>query len=420
MDQRLAKSLMPQQGETPGEIVEIVRLGHAGDGVTAAGLFVPGTVPGDVARIRRDGERGHLLELIARGPDRSEPPCAHFGRCGGCALQHVAQPAYLAWKHDLVVTALKQRGFAHVPVEDIHAVKPGTRRRASFKAQAAGGRVSVGFYEAGSRVLVDLSACPILVPELARLIPRLRTHLAKLLRTNETAELLTTATDSGIDLMLSLKRKRDVDVLMGLSAMASALGVARLTWNDEDVAIAEAPTLRVGRFTVMLPPGAFLQPTKEGERTLQQLVIAASAGMGAVADLFSGCGTLSLALAESHTVHAIDSVASHVDALTGAAKQGRAKVTGEARDLFRRPLLASELARFDAVVLDPPRPGAAAQAKALAQSRVPKVLYVSCSAASFARDARLLADGGYRLNRVVPIDQFLWSPHVELFAEFSR
>ena len=166
---RLAKSRMPQQGEAHGEIVEIVRLGHAGDGVTGDGVFVPGTVPGDVARIRREGERGRLLELIAPGPTRTVPPCAHFGRCGGCALQHVAQPAYLAWKRDLVVTALKQRGFADVPVEEIHAVAPGTRRRASFKAQVVGGAVSVGFYEAGSRVLVDLSECPILVPELARI-----------------------------------------------------------------------------------------------------------------------------------------------------------------------------------------------------------------------------------------------------------
>jgi 23S rRNA (uracil1939-C5)-methyltransferase len=411
---------MAQQGEAPGETVEIVRLGHAGDGVTADGLFVPGTVPGDVARVGREGGRGRLVELVVPGPDRAVPPCPHFGRCGGCALQHVSRPAYLAWKRDLVVTALKQRRFADAPVEDIRAVAPGTRRRASFKAQAIGGAVSVGFYEAGSRVLVDLSECPIVVPELARLIPRLRGHLARILRANETAELLVTATDSGIDLTLSLKRKRDVDGLMALSGMASALGLARLTWNGEDVAIAEEPILRVGRFTVKLPPGAFLQPTKAGERTLQQLVVAASTGARQVADLFSGCGTLALALAESHTVHAVDSLASHVDALVAAARQGRARVTGEMRDLFRRPLLAAEFARFDAVVLDPPRPGAAAQAKALAQSRVPKVLYVSCSASSFARDARLLADGGYRLDRVIPIDQFLWSPHVELFAEFSR
>jgi len=411
---------MAQQGEAPGEIVEIVRLGHAGDGVTVDGLFVPGTVPGDLARVRREGGRGHLIEVIEPGPMRAVPPCVHFGTCGGCALQHVARDAYLAWKRDLVVTALKQRGFADVRVDEIHAVAPGTRRRANFKAQLRGRDVALGFYEAGSRVLVDLSECPILVPELARLMPQLRRHLAKVLRANETAELLATATDSGIDLALTLKRKREADLLMGFSSLASALGLARLSWNGEDVAIAAVPFLRVGRFAVALPPGAFLQPTSAGERVLQQFVVAASAGTRHVADLFCGCGTLALALAEHHAVHAVDSVTSQVEALTTAARLGRARVTGETRDLFRRPLLATELARFDAVVLDPPRPGAAAQAKALAQSRVPRVLYVSCNAASFARDARILADGGYRLMRVSPIDQFLWSPHVELFAEFSH
>jgi 23S rRNA (uracil1939-C5)-methyltransferase len=251
-------------------------------------------------------------------------------------------------------------------------------------------------------------------------MPLLRRHLAGVLRADETAELLATATDTGIDLALSLKRKRGADLLMGLSSLAAALKLARLSWNGEDVAIVQAPSLRVGRFTVALPPGAFLQPTKEGERMLQRFVLEAADGARTVADLFAGCGTLALALAEHHTVHAADSVAPQVDALLAAARQDRARVTGETRDLYRRPLLATELARFDAVVLDPPRPGAMAQAKALAQSKVAKVLYVSCNAASFARDARILADGGYRLERVRPIDQFLWSPHVELFAQFSR
>lgn len=411
---------MSQQAQGPSEIVEIARLGHAGDGVTADGLFVAGTVPGDVVRVTREGGRGYVFELIQQGPARAAPPCVHFGTCGGCALQHVARDAYLAWKRDLVVTALKQRGFADVAVDEIRAVAPGTRRRANFKAQLRGRDIALGFYEAGSRVLVDLTECPILVPELARLMASLRRHLSKVLRPNETAELLATATDSGIDLALSLKRKREVELLTTLSGLASALGLARLSWNGEDVAIAETPSLRIGRFTVALPPGAFLQPTKEGERMLQQLVLDAAAGVRNVADLFCGSGTLALALAEIHPVHAADSVAAQIEALLAAARTGNARVTGEPRDLFRRPLLAAELARFDAVVLDPPRPGAAAQAKALAESKVAKVLYVSCNAASFARDARILADGGYRLERVKPIDQFLWSPHVELFAEFTR
>jgi 23S rRNA (uracil1939-C5)-methyltransferase len=411
---------MSQQARELSEIVEIVKLGHAGDGVTADGLFIAGTVPGDIVRVTREGGRGRLVELIEKGPARADPPCVHFGTCGGCALQHVAREAYLAWKRDLVVTALKQRGFADVPVDEIVAVAPGTRRRASFKAQRRGDQVAVGFYEAGTRNLVDLRECPILVPELARLMPLLRRHLANVLRSGETAELLATLTDTGIDLALTLKRKREADLLMGLSSLAAALKLARLSWNGEDVSFAATPSLCVGQFTVALPPGAFLQPTKDGERILQQFVLAAARGTRTVADLFAGCGTLALALAENRTVHAVDSLAPQVDALIAAARQGRARVTGETRDLFRRPLLPTELARFDAVVLDPPRPGAMAQAKALAQSKVTKVLYVSCNAASFARDARILADGGYRLERVHPIDQFLWSPHVELFARFSR
>lgn len=411
---------MSQQAQAISEIVQIVKLGHAGDGVTADGLFVPGTVPGDVVLVSRAEERGRLIELIDKGPARVAPPCVHFGTCGGCALQHVERQTYLAWKRDLVVTALKQRGFADVPVEDIRAVAPATRRRANFKAHKRGDGVALGFYEAGSRNLVDLRECPILVPELVKLMPLLRSHLRKVLRANETAELLATATDSGIDLALSLKRKREADLLTRLSGIVSELRLARLSWNGEDVAIAETPSLRVGRFTAVLPPGAFLQPTKEGERMLQQFVLDAAAGARNVADLFSGCGTLTLALAERHAVHAADSLPTQVDAILAAARQGHARVTAETRDLFRRPLLAAEFERFNAVVLDPPRPGAAAQAKALAQSKVAKVLYVSCNAASFARDARTLAEGGYRLERVVPIDQFLWSPHVELFAVFSR
>lgn len=411
---------MSQQARAAGEIVEIVKLGHAGDGVTADGLFIAGTVPGDVVRVAREGARGRLIELVEKGPARTAPPCGHFGICGGCALQHVTREAYLSWKRDLVVTALKQRGFADVPVDEIVAVAPGTRRRASFKAQRSGDQTAVGFYEAGSRNLVDLRECPILVPELARLMPLLRRHIAGVLRAGETAELLATVTDTGIDLALSLKRKREAFLLMELSSLAVALKLARLSWNGEDVAIAQPPSLRVGRFTVALPPGAFLQPTKEGEQMLQRFVLDAAEGARSVADLFAGCGTLALALAEHHAVHAVDSVAPQVDALLAAARQGRGRVTGETRDLFRRPLFAAELARFDAVVLDPPRPGAMAQARALAQSKVAKVLYVSCNAASFARDARILADGGYSLERVRPIDQFLWSHHVELFARFSR
>lgn len=411
---------MPQQAPKPEETVKILKVGHAGDGVTEEGLFVPYTVPGDVVRIAREGARARLRDVVTPGPWRIQPPCPHFGRCGGCALQHVAREPYLQWKRDLIVAALKQRGFSDVPVEDIHAVSPGTRRRANFKAQASRTGVLVGFYEAASRNLVDLSECPILVPQLARLMAPLRTHLAGLMRPNETAELFATLTDSGVDLALKLKRARAPDLLMALSELASSLRLARLSWNGDDVAVAATPIINIGRFQVALPPDAFLQPTKEGERFLQSQIVTSAAKAPRLADLFSGCGTFALALAGEHAVHAVDSVAPQIEALSAAAKRGGAKLSSEVRDLFRRPLLPPELSRFDAVVLDPPRPGAAEQARALAQSAVARILYVSCNTASFARDARILADGGYRLECVRPLDQFLWSPHVELFAEFSR
>ncbi|HYK79347.1 MAG TPA: hypothetical protein VEU95_06945 [Micropepsaceae bacterium] len=402
------------------ETVEILRLGHAGDGITADGLFVPYTVPGDVVRVIREGARGRLQGIVTPGPSRTDPICSHFGRCGGCALQMMARGPYLGWKRDLVLNALAQRGFTDAPVEEMRAVPPGTRRRAMFKARADSGRVALGFYEAESRRLVDISECPVLVPALVRLIGPLKARLAQILKPDETAELHATATETGIDLSLKMKRARRPDLLMALSELASALKLARLNWNGETVAMAATPAMSIGRFTIALPPESFLQPTKEGEAILQGLVRDEAGSARRIADLFSGCGTFALDLAEGRAIHAVDSATAQIEALAGAAKAGRANLTAETRDLFRRPLLASEVARFDAVVLDPPRPGAATQVQALAQSTVPIVLYVSCNPASFARDARILVDGGYRLTRVVPLDQFLWSPHVELFARFLR
>jgi 23S rRNA (uracil1939-C5)-methyltransferase len=227
-----------------------------------------------------------------------------------------------------------------------------------------------------------------------------------------------TAIGHAADLSLRLKRPRDAGLLTELAALATSLKLARLTWNGEPVAVSEAPTLAVGRFNVSLPPEAFLQPTAEGEAILQQLVADGVGGAKRLADLFAGCGTFALALADGREVHAVESDSGMVEALAAAARAAR--VTAEVRELFRRPLLPPELARFDAVVIDPPRPGAAAQATALAASRVPRIVYVSCSPASFARDARVLADGGYRMKNVQPIDQFVWSAHTELVGFFER
>jgi 23S rRNA (uracil1939-C5)-methyltransferase len=399
-----------------------VRIAHGGDGVTADGLFVPYTVPGDVVRIARDGDRGLVVEIVSSGPTRVTPPCKHFGICGGCALQHVARDAYLAWKREQVVTTLTQRGFDNAPVGEIVSIPPATRRRANFKARLGEGGVQLGFYEPNSRTLVDIHECHILVPTLQNLIAPLRATLSRTLHKNETAELLATATDAGIDLSLKLKRARSPDFLMALGELANTLKLARLAWNGEVAAQRAQPVLRVGKFDVALPVEPFLQPSAEGERILQHFVVEAVTGAKRVADLFAGCGTFALMLAPAHRVYAADLGGAMIEALDAAARAGGAgaNVTTETRDLFRRPLLEHELKRFDAVVLDPPRPGAKAQSEALAGSRVPRIVYASCNVASFARDARILCNGGYRLTRVTPIDQFIWSPHVELAAVFER
>lgn len=400
--------------------MEIVRLGHAGDGVTADDCFVPLTVPGDVVRIRRNGNRAQVEEIISPGPARIAPACRHFGRCGGCALQMMEHKAYLAWKRELVTAALNQRGFSDPPVEPIRAIAAQTRRRAVLKCRKPDQQLLLGFYEADSHRLVDIAECPVLVPQLTALLAPLKHALGRILHSGEQAELHVTASDTGPDLSLKLTRRRDPDLLMELSRLAAELNLARLCWNGQPVAVNTMPTLRIGRISITLPSEAFLQPSKKGEELLQHLVSDAAGDAKRVADLFCGCGTFAFVLAERGQVTAIDSGAAQIAAVNAAARGSGARVEGQTRDLFRRPLMAAELERFDCVVLDPPRPGATAQVRNLAQSQVPSVLYVSCNPASFARDARILCEGGYRLMRVAPVDQFLWSPHVELFAQFAR
>ena len=400
--------------------VEIIGMGHAGHGVTADGIFVPYTVPGDVVRIAPSGIHARLQEVLTPGTSRTSPACRHFGTCGGCALQMMRNDAYLAWKRGLVITALNQRGFGDPPVEEMIAIPPGTRRRAIIKARKLATGVAAGFYEADSHRLVDIQECPVLVPALAGLLEPIKTGLAEILAQGEQADLHATASDTGVDLSLKLARRREPDLLMELSRFAAGLKLARLCWNGEPVVVNRAPQIQIGRFSVSLPPESFLQPSKEGQRVLQQLATVAGRSARHIADLFCGCGSFTFVFAETALVSAFDSSAAQIEALREAARPSRGKVQAEIRDLFRQPLLPGEFDRFDAVLLDPPRAGAMAQARNLAQSAVPSITYVSCNPASFARDARILCDGGYRLDRVVPVDQFLWSPHVELFAHFTR
>ncbi len=346
--------------------------------------------------------------------------CRHFGVCGGCSFQDVPPAMYAAQKKAAVETALAQAGVkAEVPAAFI--VPPRTRRRAVFKIKSLPGGLHVGFHAARSHTVIDMHQCEVLTPGLFRLVGALRQRLEAVFGVGEAAELHVTETATGFDCGFRWKRRLTANLTAELSKILGGIGIARLAMNGETVFETAAPTVRLDGVPVALPPGAFLQATAEGEAALQSRVAAITARARTVADLFAGCGTFALPLARTARVHAVEQDGAALAALAAAAKAPKLKpVTTETRDLFRLPLSAPELAGFDAVVLDPPRAGAQAQAKTLAASKVRTVAYVSCDAASFARDAAILIQGGFSPGPVQPIDQFLWSAHIELVAGFSR
>ena len=347
--------------------------------------------------------------------------CRHFGTCGGCAHQDLVDADYRALKRRLVVDALSRHGV-EAPVEDVVEVPPATRRRATMKAVKTGQGVSLGFSAARSHDIVDMRECLVLTPKLVALVARLREMLASVLRAGEAVELHITDTDTGVDLSLRWQRPNDPATLGDLARWATKLGLARVSRHNDTLIELARPVVRFGKAIVALPPEAFLQPTREGEAVLQDFVLGALDGAKHVADLFAGCGTFALRLAERSRVQAVEIDAPMLDALAVAVRttSGLKPVATEKRNLFRRPLSEAELAAFDAVCLDPPRAGAAAQAGALGRSKVKRVAYVSCDPDSFARDARVMIDLGLDLKRVVPVDQFLWSSHIELAALFER
>ena len=348
--------------------------------------------------------------------------CRHFGTCGGCALQDLSEDAYRERLRSFVLGALARHGLADTKVSEVVEVPPASRRRADFKIARRGNDVLIGFHQARAHSIVDMRECLVLVPEIVGTLPRLRQGLANLLHEGEKAELHVARAENGLDGVLGLSRPLDPARALDLARFAQTLGFVRLLAGRELLLSLDAPFVHFGKAKVKLPPQAFLQPTREGEAMLQARVRDLVGNAKTILDLFAGCGTFTLPLAERARLHAVEidrkMIAALGDAVRGAS--GLKPVTTETRDLFKLPLAAGELERFDAVVLDPPRAGALTQAKALASSGVKRVAYVSCDAESFARDARALVDGGYRLGEVVPVDQFLWSGHIELVAGFER
>jgi 23S rRNA (uracil1939-C5)-methyltransferase len=407
--------------------LHIMRLGHRGDGIadTAAGpVYVPYTLPGETVEadaVPGHPDRAHLLHLVTRSPERIEPICPHFGVCGGCALQHWAAERYRAWKRALVVSALAQERIG-AEVEDLVDAHGAGRRRAVFHVRrGTHDIVEVGFAALRAHTIISIDRCPVLAKGLDGAID-IAWRIAELLGPlGKPLDIHATATISGMDIDIRGSGPLTPRRTAALAQIAQERGVARITRHGELVIQRNAPLIHMGRAAVALPPGSFLQATAKGEEELARRVTGHAGKARKIADLFAGVGPFALRLAESARVTAVDSNGAALDALSAAAHApGLKQVETIRRDLFRRPLRAEELAPFDAIVFDPPRQGAEAQARELAGSAVRTVIAVSCNAATFARDARILLDGGYRLLAVTPIDQFRYTAHVEIVAKFSR
>jgi len=402
----------------------ISTLGHRGDGIAETGagsVFVAGGLPGEIVRAELKGNRAAIAEIVRKSPERTEQACGHFSLCGGCQVQHLSEPAYLAWKQQLVRAAFATQGL-EVPVAAVVPCKPGTRRRAALTAVKAGRRVLMGYHEKATHKLVDIQECPVLVPPIVEALPGLRKLCALVMPKKGDVRVSVLSTSSGLDVALDKATPKYTAKIPDLSQLAMEMDLARLTINGEILLEARPPALIMNGMPVVPPPGGFAQATAPAEAALAELVSNAVGEARKVADLFAGIGTFALRLAEAASVHAVESDAAALKSLDTVLRrrQGLKQITMERRDLFRRPLMAEELTGFDAVVFDPPRAGAQEQAKQLAQSKVPLLVAVSCNPATLVRDAKLLMDGGYDIETVVPVDQFLWSPHIECVAIMKR
>ena len=410
------------------EQLTIARLGHRGDGVaeTPAGpVYVPYTLPGEVVTVEAVAghpDRRQLDHIDKASHERVAPVCKHFGVCGGCALQHWSLAEYALWKRNLVVEMLEHHGVIAPVAPLIDAHGKGRRRAVLHARRGTHNVLEVGFAAPRAHHIVAIDACPVLAPELAGAVTAAWAIAEALKVTEKPLDIHVTAADNGLDVDVRGSGALKPDQIAALARIADAHGLARLTRHGELVTQRAQPLLTVGRAQVPLPPGSFLQATAEGEAALARLVIEHVGKAKRVADLFAGIGTFALRLAEKARVTAADSEASAIKALQRAAANasGLKQIEAIPRDLFRRPFVASELKVFDAVVFDPPRQGAEAQARELAKSGVKTVVAVSCDPATFARDVKILIDGGYKLAGVTPVDQFRWSQHVEVVGVLGR
>lgn len=403
----------------------VERLGHLGDGIArgpdGTPVFVPMALPGEVVEGEVADGRMEGAKIVTPSPDRVRPPCPHYRACGGCALMHASDAFVARWKEDVVRTALAAQGIA-APFRSVVTSPPRSRRRATLAGRRTKSGAIVGFHGRASGTIIEVPGCELLHPGLMAALPALAEITALGASRKGELALALTRGDSGLDVAVSGGKPLDQSLFSALAAVAERADSARLTWEGEVVAARRPVAQHFGTARVVPPPGAFLQATADGETALLSAVRDAVGPARRVADLFAGAGTFALPLADLREVHAVEGDAAMLSALDAGWRQtpGLHRVTTEARDLFRRPLLPDELTAFGAVVIDPPRAGAEAQMREIAASRVAVVAAVSCNPVTFARDARLLLAAGFVLDWVQVVDQFRWSTHVELVARLSR
>ena len=398
------------------EIRSIVRLAARGDGVSDDGRFVPLAAVGDSVDFSANPPR------VIAGPHHAAPACAHYPACGGCQMQHMDDVAYGDFVIDRISRVLP--GGLPDDVRPLALSPPRSRRRASLKALKRGGKLVLGFHSEGTHALIDIVDCPVLHPQLMALLAPLRRLLRARLKDGQGAGIALTLSDAGVDVLLANVSAEGLAAIEALTEFAQGCDLARLSVEGpggiDTLVERRQPALMMGGVPVPLPAAPFLQATREGEAALVAAVLEAVGDAGRVADLFCGLGTFALPLSLKAAVLAVDAAGPAVTALGVAARLAGRRVEVQHRDLFRRPLVDKELAGLGAVVFDPPRAGAEAQAKELAASQVPVVVAVSCNPNTFGRDAKILVEGGYRLTTLWPVAQFRWSSHVELVARFER
>ncbi|EPX77475.1 class I SAM-dependent RNA methyltransferase [Litoreibacter arenae] len=390
----------------------ILRLNHKGEGVPETGAPIPRVLPDEVVE---DGR------IVTPSVARVAAPCRHYKSCGGCAMQHASDDFVAAWKTDVIRLGLSARGV-ETEIRPILTSPAQSRRRATLHGRRTKKGAMVGFFGRGSDALIDVPDCKLLHPALIAAFPVLEELTVAAASRKSTVGLVVTLSEAGLDIDIRDAKPLEPQGILEMAALAERHKLARLSWDGEAVATREPPVQSFGKARVAPPPGAFLQATAHGQAALLACVQDALGDAKQVVDLFAGCGTFSLPAAEKAEVWALEGEAALIDALdTGWRKAvGLKKVKAEVRDLFRRPLLPQELRKTDAVIIDPPRAGAEAQSVELAQSGVKRIAAVSCNPISFARDAEILIAGGYRLDWVQPVDQFRWSSHVELAAQFTK